>query len=516
MRTESSLRPSGLPWRLSPVIMSGLIVLFAATTAPAQAPRDAAEVIKERHIGVARNKAADRPRSEGDQVLIAGWPLYRTERGQTAFNDAMATLKATEGPAPKATAFQGCVNLACPLALPRVGPDGWIPAGRAWVAPDEYVLFVHSPKLRPGQSYRRRGIMGLRYFVFHEFHNGSRNTDTYDTISSHSGAIFVPFYLSKQGKDAKGRRYVVVVQVAPYDVVSIHATNYGSAGPGVEVAKNVNDELEPLQATAGVLLATIVRNEAPRLRVVNHRGAEGLPMLKAYERRLEALKARATASEVILPFVPATPAKLATASAHLGDLIARPGVSPTIPVAERAVVPRRPVVQAAAPPRPPVAKPAVARSISPLAAYLKANLATLKQQPDLSGIIPQDVKAVAEVSPDAGVVYLLAADNSILGRIEPLRQQGITIEGKYVFASDDRAVGGAFPFALDISKPAAMRVVAVTAPVSEPAPQAPALPAPREEPPLVEPVKPAEPPACANGGQADPAVPCRLRFSPRR
>lgn len=239
-------------------------------------------------------------------------------------------------------------------------------------------------------------------------------------------------------------------------------------------------------------------------------------MLKAYERRLEALKARATASEVILPFVPATPAKLATASAHLGDLIARPGVSPTIPVAERAVVPRRPVVQAAAPPRPPVAKPAVARSISPLAAYLKANLATLKQQPDLSGIIPQDVKAVAEVSPDAGVVYLLAADNSILGRIEPLRQQGITIEGKYVFASDDRAVGGAFPFALDISKPAAMRVVAVTAPVSEPAPQAPALPAPREEPPLVEPVKPAEPPACANGGQADPAVPCRLRFSPRR
>ena len=521
MRIESSsLRPSGLPRRLSPYRLAGLAVLVVTTafaaSGSAQQPRDTTEVIKDRHIGIARNKAADRPRREGDQVLVDGWPLYRTERGQTAFNDSMATLKATEGQAPKAAAFKGCTNLACPLALPRVDQEGWLPAGRAWVSPDEYVLFVHSPKLRAGKSYRRRGTVGMRYFVFHEFHNGSRNTDTYDTISSHSDEIFVPFYLSKQGKDAKGRRYVVVVQVAPYDVVSIHATNYGSAGPGVEVAKNVDEDLEPLQATAGVLLATIVRNAAPRLRVVNHRGSEGEPMLEAYEERLNTLKKRPAAPEVILPFFPASPAKIATASAHLGDLIKRPGVSPTIPVAERAVVPRRPVVKVVAPPSPLVATPAVARSISPLAAYLRANLTTLKQQPDLAGVIPQHVKAVAEESPDAGVVFLLDANNGILGRIEPLRQQGITVEGKYIFAAEDRAVGGAFPFALDISKPAALRVVAVATPVEAPAPPAPSVPAPREEPPLVEVVKPVEAQPCANGGVADPAVPCRLRFAPRR
>lgn len=490
----------------------------------AQSPRPGAEPIKERHIGVSRSRAAHLPRSEGDQPLIDGWPLYRTERGQTAFNDTMATLQATDGPAPKATVFKGCINLACNLVLPRIGSDGWIPAGRAWVSPDEYVLFVHSPRLREGQKYRRRGIMGMRYFVFHEFHNGSRNTDTYDTISSHSGAIFVPFYLSKQGKDAKGRRYVVVVQVAPYDVVSIHATNYGSGGPGVEVAKNFNEDLEPLQATAGVLLATIVKAEAPRLRVVNHRGQEGLPMLKAYERRLDAVKSLQTAA-LTLPFVAAQPARIASADFRLGDLITRPGVAPSIPVAERAVVPRRKVVAAAAPAAPPRPEPAVAikRTMSPLAAYLKANLAALKQQPDLADVLPQQVKAIAEVSPEAGVVYLLDSNAGVLGRIEPFRQRGTAVEGKYVFAAGDRTTGAARPFELDLSKPAALRTVALREPVSradpapEPAAAPPETPVAREEPRLIEEVKPAmPPPSCAAGGQAEPGVPCRLRFGTRQ
>ena len=28
----------------------------------------------------------------------------------------------------------------------------------------------------------------MRYFVLHEFHNSTRNTDPFDTISSHSGS----------------------------------------------------------------------------------------------------------------------------------------------------------------------------------------------------------------------------------------------------------------------------------------------------------------------------------------
>ena len=105
----------------------------------------------------------------------------------------------------------------------------------------------------------------MRYFVFHEFHNSTRNTDPFDTISSHSGSVFVPFYMSKQWTDARGRRFVIVVQVAPYDVVSFHATDKGSAGPGMEVAKNYTDALEPLQGLAGILVATILKTAAPQL-----------------------------------------------------------------------------------------------------------------------------------------------------------------------------------------------------------------------------------------------------------
>ena len=127
----------------------------------------------------------------------------------------------------------------------------------------------------------------MRYFVFHEFHNSTLNTDPFDTISSHSGSVFVSFYMSKQWTDANGRRFVIVVQVAPHDVVSYHATDKGSAGPGMEVAKNYSEALEPLQGLAGILVATILKTAAPQLEVVNHGGTEGLPMLNEYERRLK-------------------------------------------------------------------------------------------------------------------------------------------------------------------------------------------------------------------------------------
>ena len=100
-----------------------------------------------RRVARARHPA---PRSEDDQALVEGWPLYRTERGQEAFNDAMATLRATDGAAPPPDKFRGCPGLDCNLSLPSLGPDGWIPPGRLWVSGMEYVLFVHSPRLRDG------------------------------------------------------------------------------------------------------------------------------------------------------------------------------------------------------------------------------------------------------------------------------------------------------------------------------------------------------------------------------
>ena len=212
----------------------------AAEVGPGRLP------IKQRHVDASREDATQSPTSERDQAIIDGWPLYRTARGQEAFNDAMATLAATDGPTPTAPAFKGCVLLACNVTLPRIGATGWVEPGRLWVSPTDYVLLVASPRQTEGRGYRRRSARSMRTFVFHEFHNSSRNTDAYDTISSHRSAMFVPFYMSKQATDARGRRFVIVVQVAPYDVVSIHATNHGSAGPGIEVAKNAR------RARAGV------------------------------------------------------------------------------------------------------------------------------------------------------------------------------------------------------------------------------------------------------------------------
>jgi len=290
-------------------------------------------------MDVSRERAAERPRSEGDQAIVDGWPLYRTPRGQEAYNATMATLAATNGRAPGANAFRGCYDLDCDLDLPHIGGDGWIPAGRIWISPTDYILIVHSP--RPDRRSQRRSWRSMRYFVFHEFHNSSRNTDPYDTISSHSGRVFVPFYMSKAGVDAHGHQFVAIVQIAPYDVVSVHATNYGSAGPGVEVAKNMTDDLQPLQARAGIVLAAIVKRAAPHLRVVNHRGREGLSMLRGYEHWREARNAEASRRPVALPFLPAHSSRVASVRANLADLIFAAGRSRRLAVAERAFVPPR-------------------------------------------------------------------------------------------------------------------------------------------------------------------------------
>ncbi len=322
----------------------------SAETFPHSATQDTLP-IKDRHLDTPRKgAAAELPRSEGDQAIVEGWPLYRTERGQEAFNAAMATLRATDSASPAARAFGGCVGLECNLSLPTIGADGWIPAGRIWVSPTEYVLLVHSPRLRDGESYRRRSRRDMRYFVFHEFLNSTHNTDPYDTVSAHSGTVFVPLYMSKQWTDARGRRFVIVVQVAPYDVVSLHATDKGSAGPGMEVAKNTVDELQPLQALAGILIASIAKAASPQLAVVHHRGNEGMPMLNAYKRRLAILREQPRAPTVALPFMPARPERVARATARLDDLIVPRDGSAMIPVAQRGFLPPRDTIVSATEP----------------------------------------------------------------------------------------------------------------------------------------------------------------------
>jgi hypothetical protein len=78
---------------------------------------------------------------------------------------------------------------------------------------------------------------------------------------------------------------------------------------------------------------------------VNHHGTEGLPMLQAYERRLAAAQSRPTVT-ISLPFVPAEPDRVASATGRLNELIRRQGASAPIPVAERAVIPPRASVRA--------------------------------------------------------------------------------------------------------------------------------------------------------------------------
>jgi hypothetical protein len=123
--------------------------------------------------------------------------------------------------------------------------------------------------------------------------------------------------------------------------VSVHATNYGSAGPGVEVAKNMTDDLQPLQARAGIVLAHIVKRASPNLRVVNHRGREGASMLRGYEHWVEARREDRNQRSVALPFQPASASRVAAVRGELADLIFTPGRSRRLAIAERAFVPPR-------------------------------------------------------------------------------------------------------------------------------------------------------------------------------
>ncbi|MEL6373606.1 MAG: hypothetical protein AAFR04_06520 [Pseudomonadota bacterium] len=534
--------------------MAVVIALMMALYLPLMArpvmagPLDAVP-IKQRHLDASRGRATSAPRSEADQRLVNGWPLYRTRRGQRAFNDAMATLHATHGPAPARVRFEGCPKLHCKLKLP-VMKKGWLPAGRLWLSPRSYVLFVRSDRRK---RYSLRSFSRMRYFVYHEFHNSTRNTDPYDTISAHKGRVFVSYYMSKTGTDAYGRRYVVIVQIAPNDVRSVHASNMGNRGSGVEVAKNYGTPLEPLQAKAGIILGTIIKRAAPQLRVVNHRGIEGRPMLRAYMMRLSRLRRNPTSASLRLPFTPVNKSSLASAAVPLGNLIVRRGVKPTRAFAARlrqarqrqvaarvapatsskrtvsaaraqpkpratvaARAPRRPGRAAARPPvqlaarsRPAVSPqrgsrrparavvartPATGGASARLAAYLRDNLGTMMHLPQFSRIFPESVAAVA-AQPETEVVYLLDDAGRVLGHVQPHQRAGSDVPGHFVYVPFDRAVARETPFTLDLESPVTVAAAAL------------ARSSQTGEPQLVEAPQPATRAACASAG-TDPDLAC--------
>jgi len=118
--------------------------------------------------------------------------------------------------------------------------------------------------------------------------------------------------------DTLGQGFVMLIQVAPHNVVSRHAANFGNRGSGIEVAKNYGEKLSDLQAKAGIIIAAMVKTAAPKLRVVRHRGKEGLPMLRAYQRWARVSRSGPTLK---LPFVPAERTRVARATAAIADLI---------------------------------------------------------------------------------------------------------------------------------------------------------------------------------------------------
>ncbi|MEO1695153.1 MAG: hypothetical protein AAFR55_07945 [Pseudomonadota bacterium] len=348
-----------------------MTMLALGDVRPVSAATTAGTPIVARHMAADRELANKRPRSELDQAVVEGWPVYRNARGQEVFNRARAVLSATTGTPPNAATFAKCAKLVCRLGLPRMTRDGWFPEGRIWVNPNAYVLFIKSPRPTRRGRFRLRPKSQMKVFVFHEFHNGTRNTDVYDTISSHRRSVFTPFYMSKVRRDRDGNRFVEVIQVAPHNVVSRHAANFRNRGGGIEVAKNYRDRLETLQAQAGILVATMITRREPQTRVVRHRGREGWPMLTAYMRRKRAVKAMARPQRVTLPFTRASAQRVTRATGTLTDLVLLPGAKPRRRTRVAARIPRRPQRPAATQPnfaaepnRPPAQAPRTAPRVA--------------------------------------------------------------------------------------------------------------------------------------------------------
>ncbi|MEO1719464.1 MAG: hypothetical protein AAFR23_04445, partial [Pseudomonadota bacterium] len=118
---------------------------------------------------------------------------------------------------------------------------------------------------------------------------------------------------------------------------------------GIEVAKNVRDQLQRLQAEAGILVATIVKRAEPQLRVVRHRGREGLPMLAAYRARKTMRDTNGRGAWLRLPFAAALPARVSRVRLPLNALLSTGRATRRV---ARRPIERRSTVIAARTPRP--------------------------------------------------------------------------------------------------------------------------------------------------------------------
>ena len=184
------------------------------------------------------------------------------------------------------------------------------------------MLIVHSPRLRDGASYRRRSQRDMRYFVLRVPQQHAQHRPLRHHLRPQRQR-FVPLYMASSRRrprpplrHRRAGRPLRRRQPACHDK--------GSAGAGVEVAKDTSDELQPLQALGRASCHHHRQGRSPQLAVVHHRGVEGLPMLNALQRRLAILREQPEDPRRPLPFMPAHPERVARANASLHDLITSP------------------------------------------------------------------------------------------------------------------------------------------------------------------------------------------------
>ena len=177
----------------------------------------------------------------------------------------------------------------------------------------------------------------------------------------HRPVLIVPGFMSSglrciEGRWPGGRVWLDVAKLFSASGASLEAPNpprtllaHLALGGERLDADPMGIRLEPLQGLAGIVIAAMIKNAAPHLEVVNHHDVEGLPMLQAYESRLERLKTRPAAATVTLPYYPAAPEKVASAAGQLPELLKGYGPPPPIAVAQRGIVPSAARVSASEP-----------------------------------------------------------------------------------------------------------------------------------------------------------------------
>ena len=131
-----------------------------------------------------------------------------------------------------------------------------------------------------------------------------------------------------------------------------------------------------------------------------------------------------------------------------------------------------------------MAVPSPSPALSPLAAYLRTNLAAMLHLPAFAAMLPRDVTGIGVSNPDNGAVFLLNSSDQIVGRIQSHRESGRAVDGRYIYVPSDRGGAAEPPFALDLSRPIVAQTIASNR---------------QDQPLLLEPARAAPRPLCATG-----------------